>query len=227
MKSRPSRPFTARGSLAAHRAGHFCFSFRQQAKSRCILPPRTCPGSSSTPRPASSAVRSSRRLPDSRRTRSQECPRQRQARADDRRRPAQTGPHAADGLELVELLGRRGQRCKGPCRGRRHGHERPGGPRLPIRQYRRLLGRRSRRQRRDPDQQEIPRHEGPGRLRSQQGPEAGHLFVAGAEDLRRLRSKLEARGPGRRNLRQMGRRLPEVRLVLLWQDRPQARATRP
>ena len=48
--------------------------------------------------------------------------------------------------------------------------------------------------------EQIPRHEGPGRLCPRQGPEIGHLFVAGAQDLRRLRSKLEARGPGCRNV---------------------------
>ena len=53
--------------------------------------------------------------------RSHECPRHCQARVDDRWRPPQAGPHAADGLEFVELLGLCGQRCQGPRRGRRHG----------------------------------------------------------------------------------------------------------
>ena len=148
-------------------------------------------------------VRSSSRARPSSKSKSR-TPAAAPARVDDRRRPTQAGPHAADGLELVELLGQRGQRRQGPRRGRCHGQERPGGPRLPIRQHRRLLGRQARCQRRDPDQREVPRHEGPGRLRSQQGSEAGHLFVARAEDLRRLRSKLEARSPGRRDLCQAG-----------------------
>ncbi len=45
-----------------------------------------------------------------------------QRKTDHRRRPAQAGPDAADGLELLELLGRRGERRQGPRRRRRHGH---------------------------------------------------------------------------------------------------------
>ncbi len=81
---------------------------------------------------------------DRRGTGSQERPRHCPARSDDRRRRAQTGPHPAAGLEFVELLGRRGQRRQGPRRGRRHGQQRPGRPRLPVRQHRRLLGRQTR-----------------------------------------------------------------------------------
>ena len=58
-----------------------------------------------------------------------------QPRADDCWRRAQTGPHAADGLELVELLGRRGERCQGPRSGRLHRQERAGRSRLSVRKY--------------------------------------------------------------------------------------------
>ena len=57
----------------------------------------------------------------------------------------QAGADAADGLELLELLGQRRERRQGPRGGRRHGPQRSGRPRFPVRQHRRLLGRPPRR----------------------------------------------------------------------------------
>ena len=59
-------------------------------------------------------------------------------------------------------------------------------PRLPVHQHRRHLGGRARRRGPDPDQREVPGHEGAGRLRPRQGPEVRHLLVARPQDLRRL-----------------------------------------
>ena len=46
------------------------------------------------------------------------------------------------------------------------------------------------------DQQEVPGHEGAGRLRPLQRPEARHLLLARPEDLRRLRRQLRPRRAG-------------------------------
>ena len=62
-------------------------------------------------------------------------------------------------------------------------------------------------------QQEVPRHEGAGRLCARQGPEARHLLVARAQHLRGLRRHLRARRAGRAHLGRLGHRLSEVRLV--------------
>ena len=50
-----------------------------------------------------------------------------------------------------------------------------------------------RRQGRNPVQQPLSRHEGPGRLCPQQGAEAGNLFLARPLQLRRLHRQLPAR----------------------------------
>ena len=52
------------------------------------------------------------------------------------------------------------------------------------------------------------------------GLKIGHLFVARPADLRRLRRQLSARGAGRPDLRRVGLRLPQVRLVLLRRRSP-------
>ena len=147
--------------------------------------------------------------------------------AHDHRRQTQTGADAADGLELLELLGQRRQRRQRPGRRRRDGRQRPGRPRFSIRQHRRLLGRPTHGQWRNPDKREVPRHEGPCRLCPRQRAETGHLFLARPEDLRRLRGELETRAAGRRFLREVGHRLPQVRLVLLRPDRAEAGSRRP
>ena len=123
-------------------------------------------------------------------------PRRSPRKPDHRRRAAQAGAHAALGLELVELLGGRGQRREGAGGGRRHGQERSGRPRLPVHQHRRHLGGQARRPGRDPVELQVPRHEGPGRLRPWQGLEAGDLFLARPHHLRRLRGQLAARAAG-------------------------------
>ena len=61
----------------------------------------------------------------------------------------------------------------------------------------------------------FPDMKGTGRLHSQPRTQSGTLFFAGAVDVWRLRGQLWIREKGRRNLRQMGFRLPEIRLVQL------------
>ncbi len=125
------------------------------------------------------------------------------------------GADAAHGLEQLELLRRQRHRSGHPQRRRpacRHRHERR---RLRLRQHRRHLGGRPRRQRRAAHQLQVPRHEGACRLRALQGPQARHLLVAGAEDLRRLRGLARPRSAGRAALRLLGHRLPEVRSLQL------------
>ena len=95
------------------------------------------------------------------------------AKADDRRRQAQAGPDAADGLELLELLGRHRQRREDPRSRRRDGQKRPGRPRLPVHQHRRHAGEAKRDKNGEIQRQrEVPRHEGPRRLHPHQGAEA-------------------------------------------------------
>ena len=85
----------------------------------------------------------------------------------------------------------RGRR-RGAGHGRRHGVERHERRRIRVHQYRRHLGGRARRAGQHPDQQEISGHEGAGRLCARQGAEAGDLFFARAEHLRRVRRQLRA-----------------------------------
>ena len=121
---------------------------------------------------------------------------------------------AAHGLEQLEQVPQPGERQDGARNRRRHGPHRHARRRLHLCQHRRHLGsRQPRRPGQHPDQQQIPRHEGAGRLRPQQGPEARHLFLARPQDLRRLSRQLPARGAGRQDVRRVGNRLPEVRLV--------------
>src|SRR5262249_41017850 len=64
--------------------------------------------------------------------------------------------------------------------------------------------------------------EGALRLCPQQGPEDRDLLLARTPDLRGVCRYLPARGPGRPELRRLGLRLREIRLVLLRPDRPGA-----
>ncbi len=100
--------------------------------------------------------------------------------------------------------------------GRGHGQIRAHQSRLAVYQYRRLLddppqfrrrgGRRraARRSRPHPDQQALPGHEGPDRLRPRPGPQDRHVHLAGPVDLRGLRGKLAARAVGRPPVRRRG-----------------------
>ena len=108
---------------------------------------------------------------------------------------------------------RPGERQDGARDGRRHGQERHEGRRLRLRQHRRHLGRRRATPRAIFSTNEVSRHEGAGRLRPRQRAEDRHLLLARSQDLRRLRRQLRPRRAGRQDLRRLGHRLPEVRLV--------------
>jgi alpha-galactosidase len=84
---------------------------------------------------------------------------------------------------------------------------------LRLRQHRRHLGRRTRRQRQHHHATKVSGHEGAGRLRSQQRLKLGIYSSPGPEDLRGLRRQLRPRRAGREDLGGMGHRLSEVRLV--------------
>ena len=116
-------------------------------------------------------------------------------------------------MEQLEPLRRTHRRRHRSRDGRRHGLQRHARCRLHLPQHRRHLGRRPRRQRRHSPQQQVSRHEGPRRLRPLQGTEVRHLFWPRPLHLRGIRGQLWPRSAGRQDLRRMGRRLPEVRLV--------------
>ena len=124
------------------------------------------------------------------------------------------GQNPADGLEQLEQVPQPGQRQNGPRDGRRHCPHRHARRRLYLRQYRRHLGiRRPRRRRQYHHQQQIPRHESPRRLHPRQGSQARHLLLPRTPHLRRIPRQLPARRAGRQNLRRLGHRLSEIRLV--------------
>jgi alpha-galactosidase len=62
----------------------------------------------------------------------------------------------------------------------------------------------------NPAQSQLPRHEGPRSLCAFEGIEAGDLFVAGPDNVWRIRRQLRARRAGCEELCGMGNRLPEV-----------------
>jgi cyclic pyranopterin phosphate synthase len=74
---------------------------------------------------------------------------------------------------------------------------------------------RARRQRSDPHQREIPRHEGSRRLRPLQGPEDRHLLRPRNQDLRRLPGSLGHEEQDAKMYAGLGHRLPQVRPLQL------------
>ena len=136
------------------------------------------------------------------------------------RRP---GQDPADGLEQLEQVRLQRERTDDPRDRRRHGVERHEGRRLPLREHRRLLAWRARREGFHPPARRAfsVRHEGAGGLRAFEGPEVGHLFGCGLENLRRQARQPRLRIPGRADVRGVGHRLPQVRLVR--HQRPQGR----
>ena len=150
----------------------------------------------------------------------------------DARRGRHARAHAPDGLEQLERLRRRRHRGEGEGGGGRDGRKRPRRPRLVLREHRRLLaepprraggqdahGPRARGRRHDQPQRALPLDEGPCRLHPRQGPARRPLLLPGPDDLRRLRGQLDARVPGREDVCGLGLRLPQVRLVQLWEGR--------
>ena len=131
------------------------------------------------------------------------------------RRPRQRHrANAGDGMEQLEQIRRSRHRRRCARDGRRDGEQRHARRGLRVRQHRRHVGgRQARLARQHHEQQQVPRHEGARRLRPLQGAQARDLFVARAHDVRRLHRQLRPRGAGREDLRRVGDRLPQVRLV--------------
>ena len=86
-------------------------------------------------------------------------------------------PHAADGLEQLELLGRGGRPGKGAALGPGDGRLGVDPSRLDLRQHRRhLAGPARRAASRASSEREVPGHEGAVRRGPRHGPEGGHLL---------------------------------------------------
>ena len=67
----------------------------------------------------------------------------------------------------------------------------------------------------DSGERAVWRHQGAGRLRSQQGLALRHLFLARPENLRQLRRQLQTRARRRQLVRHVRRGLSQIRLLLL------------
>ncbi len=152
-----------------------------------------------------------------------------------RRRPRPDPAHGVEQLEQVRL-----QRVRDAHQGgrRRARGERDEGRGLPVRGDRRLLA--GEPGRHGPDRgrpRALPlRDQGGRRLRPLEGPQVRHLLGRGHDDLRQAAGLEGPRGAGRPDVRRVGRRLPQVRLVphgraghprLLREDEPRAPRERP
>ena len=186
-----------------------------------------------------------------------ERPRQGRAQADIRRR-RQIRPDSADGLEPLVYPLSFHHRRQNPRGRRNHGGQRHGRCRVFVCQHRRLLdahrpricpakhrqepkdskhrtrprcggGRGARRRRPDPSEQELPRHAGIDRFHPCTGPEGRHLLLARPAHLPAVRGQLRPRGDRCEDLRGLGLRPAEIRLVQIRRGLqcPAARAEEP
>ena len=122
--------------------------------------------------------------------------------------------NAAHGLEQLEQVRRQRGRHDRPRHGRRHGRRAACRTPATSTSTSTTPGKASATRRAtSPANQKFPDMKALADYVHSQGPEARHLFLARPQDLRRLRRQLRPRGAGRQDLRRLGHRLPEVRLV--------------
>ena len=222
-----SRPSTARGSSAARRAGRFCFSFRPRAKSRSLCRQESARGPC-----ARSRDRHHHRFAQAAGTTVVEMEVKNARGSAKRELTIVGGQHK---LALTPPMGWNSWNCwagavsdaKVRAAADAMVSQRPGRPRLPIHQHRRLLGRRRDANGEIQTNQKFPDMKALADYVHGKGLKMGIYSSPGPKTCAGFEASYKHEAQDAATYAQLGRRLPEVRLVLLWRHRSQPGPRRP